>query len=195
MPQPEPPQVPAATNVDATPAPSTAPDVTLHWQGLVLLIWMAIVLALLLLLLQRATFVRGLVAQTQEASPKIRAALDQCRADMKLTRPVALRISPNATSPAVCCLCHPVILIPKSLAPKLQPRDLRAILLHELAHIKRGDLWINLIQTLLQIIYFYNLIFNPLHIIHQNNKKSLFIKIIIQNKSQACLALLFLKTH
>jgi hypothetical protein len=33
---------------------------------------------------------------------------------------------------------------------------LRAVLLHELAHIKRGDLWVNLAQTVLQIVYFYN---------------------------------------
>ena len=28
--------------------------------------------------------------------------------------------------------------------------------MHELAHIKRGDLWVNLAQSLLQIVYFYN---------------------------------------
>ena len=33
---------------------------------------------------------------------------------------------------------------------------LRVVLMHELAHIKRGDLWVNLLQTLLQIVYFYN---------------------------------------
>ncbi len=38
----------------------------------------------------------------------------------------------------------------------LSPSQLRAVLLHELAHIKRGDLWVNFAQTVLQIIYFYN---------------------------------------
>ena len=33
--------------------------------------------------------------------------------------------------------------------------QLRTILLHELAHIKRGDLWISFGQTVLQIFYFY----------------------------------------
>ena len=28
--------------------------------------------------------------------------------------------------------------------------------MHELAHIRRGDLWVNLVQTVLQIVYFYN---------------------------------------
>jgi hypothetical protein len=71
-------------------------------------------------------------------------------------RAIFVRISPYATSPAVCGLSRPVILIPQSLANKLQPHEVRAVLMHELAHVKRGDLWINLIQTLLQIAYFYN---------------------------------------
>ncbi|MBN1179418.1 MAG: M48 family metalloprotease, partial [Anaerolineae bacterium] len=130
---------------------------TIRWQALLLLAWAAVVLALLLLLLQRAWFVRGLMAQSRRAgTPRLQAALDQCRRRMGVARPIAMRISPNATSPAVCGLLRPVILIPQSLAPRLQPHDLQAVLLHELAHIKRGDLWINLVQTLLQIVYFYN---------------------------------------
>ncbi|HEO71798.1 MAG TPA: hypothetical protein ENN80_11100, partial [Candidatus Hydrogenedentes bacterium] len=130
---------------------------TIRWQALLLLAWAAVVLALLLLLLQRAWFVRGLVAQSRRAgTPSLKTTLDQCRHRMGVARPIAMRISPNATSPAVCGLLRPVILIPQSLAPRLQPHDLQAVLLHELAHIKRGDLWINLVQTLLQIVYFYN---------------------------------------
>jgi beta-lactamase regulating signal transducer with metallopeptidase domain/peroxiredoxin/protocatechuate 3,4-dioxygenase beta subunit len=144
-----------ATRTTATPAPAE-PITSVSWQALVLLAWAATALALLLLLLQRAWFVRGLVAQAQEAPPKLLAALDECRGRVGLARPIALRVSPNATSPAVCGLLHPVILIPKNLTPKLPPRDLQAVLLHELAHVKRGDLWVNLIQTLLQIAYFYN---------------------------------------
>lgn len=142
-----------ALSVPEMPSPAAA---TLGWPAVVLLVWLAIVSALLLLLLQRAWFVRGLVAQAQEAPPSLRSALDQCRSRMGVARPIPLRISPNASSPAVCGLLRPVILIPQSLAPRLQPHDLRAVLLHELAHIRRGDLWVNLIQTLLQIVYFYN---------------------------------------
>ena len=47
-------------------------------------------------------------------------------------------------------------MVPQNLAPTLGSSHLRPVLLHELAHIRRGDLWINLVQTILQIIYFYN---------------------------------------
>jgi cytohesin len=47
-------------------------------------------------------------------------------------------------------------LIPSPLTEKLSPEGLRATLIHELAHIKRGDLWVNAVQTFLQVVYFYN---------------------------------------
>ncbi|MHC4627479.1 MAG: carboxypeptidase regulatory-like domain-containing protein, partial [Planctomycetota bacterium] len=46
--------------------------------------------------------------------------------------------------------------MPKNLAPSLSSGELRVVLLHELAHIRRGDLWVNLAATILQIFYFYN---------------------------------------
>ncbi len=149
----------------AKPAPDKArlaqddalqPSPALGWQALILLVWLAVASALLLLLIQRAWFVRGLVAQAQDAPQRLKAPLDRCRSRMGLRRPIAIRVSSNATSPAVCGLVRPCILMPSTLLPRLQPHDLDAVLLHELAHIKRGDLWVNLIQTLLQIVYFYN---------------------------------------
>ncbi len=150
-------RVPTPEGALSGPDTRSLPAPALRWPAVVLLVWLAVASALLLLLLQRAWFVRGLVAQSQRAgTPSLRTALDQCRTRMGVAKPIAMCISPNATSPAVCGLLRPVILIPQNLAPRLQPHDLQAVLLHELAHVKRGDLWINLIQTLLQIVYFYS---------------------------------------
>jgi len=149
-------RVPTPEGPLSGPDTRSLPAPALRWPAVVLLVWLAVASALLLLLFQRAWFVRGLVAQTREAPPRLQAALDQCRRRMGVARPIPLRLSPNATSPAVCGLLRPVILIPENLAPRLQPHELQAVVLHELAHVKRGDLWVNLIQTLLQIVYFYN---------------------------------------
>ncbi|GEM_PF-2560461 len=146
---------PPASQIKAA-APTQPPATALTWQGLVLLFWSAAVMALLLLLLQRAFFVQGLVAQAEEPNQALLNALAECRGRLALRGPIALKISPNASSPAVCGLVHPVVLIPHNLAPKLHGRDVQGVLLHELAHVKRGDLWVNLAQTLLQIVYFYN---------------------------------------
>ena len=132
------------------------PAVPVTWRTIAMLLWAAVVAGLLLLLGQRVLFVKGLVAQAKPADASLLRLLDECRAAMDIRTQVGLRISPNATSPAVCGLLHPVILIPQNLTPALGRETLRAVLLHELAHVKRRDLWANLIQTLLQIAYFYN---------------------------------------
>ena len=155
-----PPTYPAPGEVDVSAAqpiaPPGVPPAQIEWQGIVFLVWLAVVMAMALLLAQRAIFVHGLVAQAREASRPMYDALEECRSNMKVRAKVGLKVSPNAASPAVCGLLRPVILVPQNLASALDTADLRIILLHELAHVKRGDLWVNLAQTLLQIVYFYN---------------------------------------
>ena len=132
------------------------PVTPLSLQGIVFLVWLSVVIAMGLLLLQRALFVRGLVAQAEQAPRMMADALEYCRASMKVKFRVGLKVSPNATTPSVCGLIRPVILVPWNLASTLGASRLRTVLMHELAHIKRADLWVNLAQTILQIIYFYN---------------------------------------
>ncbi|MHC4603456.1 MAG: pectinesterase family protein, partial [Planctomycetota bacterium] len=136
--------------------PPMVPVTPVTWQGVVFLVWLAVVIAMGLLLLQRAMFVRGLVAQAKEANALMNDALEYCCKCMGVKRKIGLKVSANAASPAVCGLFRPVILLPRKLAPSLGSRGLRAVLLHELAHIRRRDLWVNLVQTVLQIVYFYN---------------------------------------
>ncbi len=141
------------------PASSEPPVVSVtpvSWQGIVFLVWLSAVAAMGLLLLQRVIFVRRLVAQAKEANDLMNDSLEYCRTRMGVRRKVGLKVSANATSPAVCGLFRRVILVPQNLAPSLGANSLRTVLLHELAHIKRGDLWVNLVQTILQVIYFYN---------------------------------------
>jgi beta-lactamase regulating signal transducer with metallopeptidase domain/tetratricopeptide (TPR) repeat protein/outer membrane lipoprotein-sorting protein len=139
--------------VAAKPPVSLAP---LTWQGTVFLVWAAVVTAMGLLLLQRAIFVTGLVAQAQNPTQLMNDAFGFCCGQMGLKSKVGLKVSASTASPAVCGLFRTVILVPQNLAPTLGSSHLRPVLLHELAHIKRGDLWINLVQTILQIVYFYN---------------------------------------
>jgi beta-lactamase regulating signal transducer with metallopeptidase domain len=142
-----------AVEDEVLPAAAT-PSVT--WQGLVLLLWLAIVAAMGLLLVQRAFFVKGLIAQSEYVGAEIVEILERGRRQMGIHKRVALKLSPVGAGPSVCGLFRPTILIPQSLADKLDSEHLSSIVLHELAHIKRGDLWVSLFQTVLQIIYFYN---------------------------------------
>ncbi len=120
------------------------------------ILWLAGVLIIAVLIIQRLFFVKGLIAQSEPAGNRLVGVLDKCREKVGVHRNIKLKLSHNVTSPAVCGLFRPVILIPKTLLEKLSQNKLEAVLTHEMAHVKRGDLWINSLQTFLQIVYFYN---------------------------------------
>jgi beta-lactamase regulating signal transducer with metallopeptidase domain len=145
-----------APTLSAPAAPAILPPTSLTWQGVVLLFWSVGVLAFIALVAQRLRFVRGLVAASTPAGPELLGLLEECARQMGIRRPVALRTLDTLPSPAVCGLRRPTILLPTALVEKLSSEGLQAALIHELAHIKRADLWVNTVQTLLQIIYFYN---------------------------------------
>ncbi len=69
---------------------------------------------------------------------------------------VRLKIVAGQISPAVCGLFRPTILIPQSLAENFSDVQLRAVLLHELIHLSRRDVWVNFLQALLQICYWWH---------------------------------------
>lgn len=145
---------PAETFEQAGPLAASSPGMT--WQGGLFLVWLAVVVVMVLWFLRQTVLARTVVGQARESNGLMKDALSYCCRCLGVKRRVRLKISADGTSPVVCGLFRPVILVPHNLAPSLGASHLRAVLLHELAHIKRGDLWLNLAQTLLQIVYFYN---------------------------------------
>jgi beta-lactamase regulating signal transducer with metallopeptidase domain/ankyrin repeat protein len=131
-------------------------SVSLTWYAYVLSGWFAILAVMVLLLVQRFVFVKKLIQQAEDADGEILKIFAQCRKDMGVTREINLKYSSVTASPAVCGLFKPTILIPVSLSRAFDSQQLRSIVLHELAHVKRGDLTISFVQTILQIFYFYN---------------------------------------
>ncbi|NQV31179.1 MAG: flagellar basal body-associated FliL family protein [Phycisphaeraceae bacterium] len=133
-----------------------APTPHLTSSGLLFLLWIAGALTLALLLLQRLRYARGLIYAANEAPDIWHTQLKACQQQLNKHSEIRLKTSSTIPSPAVCGLRKPTVLIPTALASTLCAHEIRATLLHELAHIKRGDLYINHIQALLQVIYFFH---------------------------------------
>ncbi len=58
--------------------------------------------------------------------------------------------------PKVVGLLKPAILLPTSALTGLSSEELEMILAHELAHVQRYDMWINLVQRLAEVVLFFN---------------------------------------
>ena len=146
---------------EATPTPETRPagvehDPIVDWKGVAFLGWLGGMLVLSVLLVKRACSVKRLVAQAKVADEPLIRLLDECRCQIGIQQSIELRLSDTMLSPAVCGLFRPVVLIPNVLLERLSPEKLKAVLMHELAHVKRADVWVNVLQTICQIVYFYN---------------------------------------
>lgn len=70
--------------------------------------------------------------------------------------PVQLKLSTDISVPMVIGIFKPVIIFPLALFNNLSNAEAEAILLHELAHIRRMDFLINALQRLTEIIFFFN---------------------------------------
>ena len=89
-------------------------------------------------------------------SEKLIPVVDEARRLTRLRPGIRLKLTEDSMSPAVCGLFRPVILLPQSLVERLSDGQLRAVLLHEAIHLRRGDVWVNCAQALLQIVYWWH---------------------------------------
>ncbi|NNE56856.1 MAG: M56 family metallopeptidase [Hellea sp.] len=71
-------------------------------------------------------------------------------------RKVALHISDRVNGPMTLGFFRPIVLVPASFFTGLPASQVEAILLHEIAHIRRHDYLINLVQTAIKTILFYH---------------------------------------
>ena len=69
---------------------------------------------------------------------------------------VSLHISNRVTAPVTLGFLKPVVLVPASFFSGLPSEQIEAILMHEIAHIRRHDYLINLFQTAIKTVLFFH---------------------------------------
>jgi beta-lactamase regulating signal transducer with metallopeptidase domain/ketosteroid isomerase-like protein len=148
----------SAPGVEAAslPSPQHAPAAALSAQGWLFGAWLCGAAILAGGFVWQMMTVKGIIARSRPAPAFLTDLLQQAHAVIRTAGPVSLRMSEEISGPAVCGLMRPVILIPAALPERLAQEQFEAVLLHELSHIQRGDLWLNTVQTFFQIFYFYN---------------------------------------
>src|SRR5215471_9411033 len=73
-----------------------------------------------------------------------------------IKKEVKIYFSNIIKSPVTLGFLKPLILVPVASVNHLTTDQLEALLLHELAHIRRADYLINIIQSIVEIILFFN---------------------------------------
>lgn len=73
-----------------------------------------------------------------------------------LSRPVRLRLAAHLSTPLTIGWWRPLVLVPAALLTRMPPELLEAVLAHEIAHIKRADYLVNLLQSVIEALLFYH---------------------------------------
>ncbi|MGH8052266.1 MAG: M56 family metallopeptidase, partial [Arenimonas sp.] len=83
-------------------------------------------------------------------------SLEKMSARFGFVRHIELRLCNEIESPVTAGWWKPVIFLPTALISKMPPDYIEALLAHELAHIKRYDYLVNLIQSAIEAVLFFH---------------------------------------
>lgn len=84
------------------------------------------------------------------------AFVDKWKQQLGISRPVKLLLSARVSVPVMLGTLRPIILLPVATINSLSTEQVEAILLHELAHIRRHDYLVNLFQVVIETLLFFN---------------------------------------
>jgi beta-lactamase regulating signal transducer with metallopeptidase domain len=118
------------------------------------LLGVAIMLARLGLALRSGHVLRQSAATLTDPAILAMAARQARRLRLKVVPAIAW--CQRAAVPLVVGIVKPVILLPTAIASGLAPDQLESLLAHELAHLKRLDLLVNLVQRLAESLLFFH---------------------------------------
>lgn len=125
------------------------PWIVLGWFLGVITLCVRLVLGMATLKRLRSSFV-------QRAPDAVITTVQRLHKKFKLKQDVDIKISQIADVPLVLGYLKPLILVPTSVLNGLTPQQLELILAHELAHIRRGDHFVNLLQHVTETLLFFN---------------------------------------
>lgn len=149
--------VQAPTSISAPQAardPSTATIVPTTW---ILNIWAVGVMVLSLRFIGGWTVARRLATQTlRPVGDELQELAAQMAARLNVRGAVRVCESASVAVPMMLGCLRPVIILPPAAVIALPLAQLEALLAHELAHIRRHDYLVNLLQTGVETICFYH---------------------------------------
>ena len=171
-----PPEIAAAPIIDYVPASvPTAPPVVVHFKAATapppfvltdhlddLLAWLVIAWAVGVCALSSRLAVSWLhVKRLKHRATTVLAGewperLAELMRRLEVSRPVRLFQSALVEVPTVIGWLRPVILLPAGCLAGLSPAQLEAVLAHELAHVRRHDYLVNLVQSAVETLLFYH---------------------------------------
>lgn len=140
-----------------SPDTSVTLSVSLGWHEALAIAWGAgVVLVFLCGLFSYLAAFRRFSVNAVSADQGLMAMIDSLCLELRMRRSPCVLISKSAESPAVTGLLRPVLLLPADFTTLFRDEEARLVLSHELMHLKRRDLQLNVLICLLQAMHWFN---------------------------------------
>lgn len=136
------------------PAPTTTKSLSL--QSWVLILWLAGIALQIAILVWQAVRLKSLLRSTVPASSDLVARVKGLAAKLALREPPDVRLIDLDSSPFVCGLRRPTLVMPERGLNMLDSIELDQVILHELAHVRRRDLAWGWLAELSRLVYFFH---------------------------------------
>ncbi len=150
---------PGAADDGARPASLPARDPgapAIPWTALVVGAWGLGLGVSLLRALRSWRRTRAVVARSLPGGEGLHATVRELSARMGLGRAADVRVSAEVETPLVVGGRRPVILVPAVAFAALSADQQRMALCHELAHLKRGDVWLGCVPAAAERCFFFH---------------------------------------
>jgi len=160
------------TTIVASPAPVSSAPISVastqvtgglqraNWipwlQAWALPVWLIGVVVFSLRFVLASAHAIRLKRRTEPADEALASMVSALAARLGVARSVTVLTSTIAGSPATLGWIRPVILLPPATALGITPRQLEALLAHELAHVRRHDYFVNVLQMMAETVFFYH---------------------------------------
>jgi Zn-dependent protease with chaperone function len=113
-----------------------------------------------LLLMARVIWSYGVLERLKHRAyplpAEYQARFDELQRRCPGRRRAALLASDDISTPVAAGLRRPAVVVPGFLVEQLSEAELAGVLTHELAHLRRGDDWTNLLQRLVEAVAFFH---------------------------------------
>lgn len=139
----------------ALAAPAFLPRLLAAMEAWALPVWSVGVMVLAIRFLRSATHVAKLKRSGEPVSLALSEAASRLAQRMGIVKSLRVLTSALADTPSVVGFLKPVILFPPAALMNLSTAQLESVLAHELAHIRRHDYLINLLQSIAETLFFY----------------------------------------